>query len=330
MSALKPRSPALLFVVIVFISGSVLAQTPANTQSNYPAKPLRLVVPFPAGGPTDTLARVVAQKLIDVWGQQVVVDNRGGANGIIGQDIVAKAPADGHTMLMQSVAFAINPLLYKLPYRSDKDFLPVSLIASTSLILVTHPSVAARSISELTALAKAKPGQLNYASFGQGSIAHLAGEMFKVRAGISALHVPYKGVPQALADLIAARVQFMFPGISSALPHVDAGRLRALAVTSRERSMLAPTLPTMIEGGITNYEIGSWFGAFLPAGSPDPAVRKLNIEIAAIVVQPDVTQQFRKQGFEAAANSPLQFRDFIRAETRKFSDVIKQSGVKVE
>ncbi len=330
MAAFKPRTLSLFFVFIAAISGSVLARTSMNTPGNYPAKPLRLVVPFPAGGPTDTLARVVAHKLIDAWSQQVVVDNRGGANGIIGQDIVAKAPADGHILLMQSVAFVINPLLYKLPYQSEKDFLPVSLIASTSLILVTHPSVAARSVSELVALAKARPGELNYASFGQGSIAHLAGEMFKVRAGINAVHVPYKGVPQALGDLIAARVQFMFPGISSALPHIDAGRLRGLAVTSRERSKLALTLPTMIDSGIANFEVGSWFGAFLPAGSPDPIVRKLNLEIAAIVAQPDVTQQFRKQGFEAAANAPARFRDFIHAETRKFSDVIRQSGVKVE
>ena len=330
MTAFKLRNQLLVFISIAFISGSTLAQTLSKLEVGYPAKPLRLVVPFPAGGPTDTLARVVAQKLIDAWGQQVVVDNRGGANGIIGQDIVAKAPADGHTLLMQSVAFAINPLLYSLPYQSEKDFLPVSLIASTSLVLVAHPSVAAKSVKDLVALAKSKPGELNYASFGQGSIAHLAGEMFKVRAGINAVHVPYKGVPQALGDLIAARVQFMFPGISSALPHIDAGRLRGLAVTSRERSILALTLPTMLESGINNYEVGSWFGTFLPAGSPETIVRKLNLEIAAVVAQPEVTQQFLKQGFEAAANSPADFRVFIRAESQKFSQVIKQSGVKVE
>lgn len=302
----------------------------AHAAETYPARPVRMIVPFPAGGPTDALARVVAQKLTEAWGQQVVVDNRGGANGIIGQDLVAKATPDGYTLLMQSVAFAINPTLYKLPYDSGKDFIPVARVASTSLLLVVHPSVAATSVKELIALAKSKPGELSYASFGNGSIAHLAGEMFKTTTGVNLLHVPYKGVQQSLGDLIAGRVQLMFPGISSALPHVGAGRLRALAVTSGQRSPLAPKIPTMIEAGIPGYEVGSWFGAFFPAGTPHGIVVKLNGEIGNILQLSEIINIFRVQGFEVAGGPPAAFRSFIRAENEKFAKVVKTAGVKVD
>ncbi len=302
----------------------------ANAVDNYPAKPVRMIVPFPAGGPTDALTRVVAHKLTEAWGQQIVVDNRGGANGIIGQDIVAKAAPDGYTLLMQSVAFAVNPTLYKLPYDSTKDFIPVARIASTSLLLVVHPSVPAASVKELIALAKSKSGELSYASFGNGSIAHLAGEMFKTTTGVNLLHVPYKGVQQALGDLLAGRVQLMFPGISSALPHVGAGRLRPLAVTSRQRSPLAPTIPTMIESGIPGFDIGSWFGAFYPAGTPHNIVLKLNSGIENILQQPEIINIFRMQGFEVAGGSPTAFRSFIHSENEKFAKVVKAAGVKIE
>jgi tripartite-type tricarboxylate transporter receptor subunit TctC len=289
-----------------------------------------MIVPFPAGGPTDGLARVVAQKLGESWGQQVVVDNRGGANGIIGQGIAAKAAADGYTLLMQSVAFAINPSLYKLPYDSDRDFTPVILVASTSLVLTAYPGVPAKSVQELIALAKAKPGELAYASFGNGSIAHLAGEMFKSAAGVNLVHVPYKGVPQSIGDLIAGRVQVMFPGISSALPHAEAGRLRILAVTSRQRSQLAPRIPTMIESGVSNFEVGSWFGAFLPAGTPQYVVRRLHGEIERILKLPETVHHFQNQGFEPGGGTPQQFSTFIRGETGKFARVIEAARIKVD
>lgn len=308
------------------------ASYPAYAQGAvpYPNRPVRMIVPFPAGGPTDALARAVAQKLGDSWGQQVVVDNRGGANGIIGQEIAARAAADGYTLLMQSVAFAINPSLYKLPYDSDRDFTPAILVASTSLVLTTHPGVPAKSVQELIALAKAKPAGLAYASFGNGSIAHLSGEMFKSAAGINLVHVPYKGVPQSIGDLIAGRVQVMFPGISSALPHAEAGRLRILAVTARQRSQLAPHVPTMIESGVPNFEIGSWFGAFLPAGTPQYIVRRLHGEIDRILRLPETARQFQNQGFEPGGGTPQQFSTFIQNEAAKFSRVIKAARIKVD
>ncbi len=308
----------------------VMSGVAAHAAENFPVRPVRMIVPFPAGGPTDALARAVAQKLAEAWGQQVVVDNRGGANGIIGQDLVAKAAPDGYTLLAQSVAFAINPSLYKLPYSSEKDFVPVAQVATTSLLLVVHPSVAASSVRELTALARSKPGALSYASFGNGSIAHLAGETYKTIAGVNMLHVPYKGVPQALGDLIAGRVQLMLPGISSALPHVGAGKLCALAVTSARRSPLAPAVPTMIEGGVPGYEVGSWFGIFLPAGVSRGMVAKLNEDVVRTLQQPAMIQMFRTQGFEMAGGSAEDFRKFVRAETAKFAKVVKAAGVKVE
>lgn len=310
---------------LIFMPGAAV-----QAAEKFPVRPVRMIVPFPAGGPTDALARAVAQKLAEAWRQQVVVDNRGGANGIIGQDLVAKAAPDGYTMLAQSVAFAINPSLYKLPYDSEKDFVPVAQVATTSLLLVVHPTVAVSSARELTALARSKPGELSYASFGNGSIAHLAGETYKTIAGVNMLHVPYKGVPQALGDLIAGRVQLMFPGISSALPHVGTGKLRALAVTSARRSPLAPAVPTMIEGGIPGYEVGSWFGIFLPAGVSRGMVAKLNDDVGRALQPPAMIQMFRAQGFEMAGGSAEAFRKFVRIETAKFAKVVKAAGVKVE
>ncbi len=298
--------------------------------ASYPARPIRMIAPFPAGGPTDALARVIAQKLTEAWPQQVVVDNRAGANGIIGQDLAAKAPPDGYTLLMQSVAFVINPSLYKLPYDSAKDFIPVIPVASTTLVLAVYPGVAARSVQELVTLAKGKPGALSYASFGNGSIAHLAGEMFKNAGHIDLVHVPYKGVPQAITDLLAGRVQAMFPGISSALPHRESGRLRILAVTSRKRSQLAADLPTMTESGFAGFDVGSWFGAFVPAGTPRDTVTRLHSDIQRALLQPDTVRQFNAQGFEVAGGSSEAFAAFIRRETEKFSVVIKAAGVKVD
>lgn len=325
------RGPIVKTIYRCCIGASLVwAPTMGAAAESYPTKPVRMVVPFPAGGPTDTLARVVAQKLTKAWGQQVVVDNRGGANGIIGQDIAGKAAPDGYTVLMQSVAFAINPSLYKLPYDSDRDFIPVVLVASTALVLATHPGVSAATVRELIALAKTKPRSLTYASFGNGSIAHLAGEMFKSAAGIDMLHVPYKGVPQSIGDLIGGRVQLMFPGISSALPHAEAGRLRILAVTSAQRSALAPQTPTMIESGVPGFEVGSWFGAFVPAGTPPEIVGRLHKDIESILQSRDTVRQFQSQGFEVGGGSPSEFSAFIGREKGKFARVVKAAGVKVE
>jgi tripartite-type tricarboxylate transporter receptor subunit TctC len=298
---------------------------------DYPNKPLRMIVPFPAGGPTDLTARIIGQKLSEAWHQQVVVDNRGGANGIIGQDAVAKANPDGYTLMVQSIAFSVNPALYKLPYDPIKDFIPVTQTGSTPLMLVVNPAVQAKTLKELIALAKAKPNQLNYASFGQGSIAHLAGEMLKNMAGIQMIHVAYKGVPQSVSDVIAGQCQVMFPTITSALQHVNSGKLRGIAVTSRQR--LAPSvseLPTMIEAGLPGYETGTWHGVFLPGGTPQPLVTRLYTEVVRIIKLPDVKELFISQGFEPLGTSTEEFTKFTRAEMEKYAKVVKAANVKVE
>ncbi|MDB5867052.1 MAG: hypothetical protein JWO70_4858 [Betaproteobacteria bacterium] len=302
----------------------------ADATDTYPQRPIRMVVPFPAGGPTDISARILAQKLTETWGRQVVVDNRGGANGIIGQDAAAKANPDGYTILVQSVAFAVNPSLYKLPYDTDRDFLPVTLVAATPLMLVVNPAVPASNVKELVALAKAKPNQLNYASFGNGSIAHLAGELLKTSAGVSMTHVAYKGVPQSISDVVAGQCQVMFPTIPSALPFTKSNRLRGLAVTSRQRTALAPELPTMPEAGVRGYEASTWFGVFFPAGVPQPIVGKTHATLLRIMAQAEVKSQFDSQGFELQPMKPEEFRRFIRAETEKYAKVVKAAGVKVE
>ena len=317
-----------------FVAGMlVLACTATSAQtavSNYPDRPLRLIVPFPAGGPTDISARIIGQKLTEAWGQPVVVDNRAGANGIIGQDAAAKAKPDGYTLLLQSVAFAVNPSLYKLPYDSDRDFLPVTLVASTPLMLVVNPAVPARDVGELIALAKAKPGQINFASFGNGSIAHLSGELLNTTSGIRMTHVAYKGVPQSLGDVITGQVEVMLPTIPSALPHVRSGKLRGLAVTSRQRSPLAPELPTMIEAGIPGYEASTWFGFFFPAGTPPAIVARLHAEVVRILGLAEVRSQFKNQGFDPVGNTPEEFRRYIREEMEKYANIVKAAGVKVE
>jgi tripartite-type tricarboxylate transporter receptor subunit TctC len=329
-TAIKLRALSVLASIITCTVIGAHNATAADNREGYPARPIRMVVPFPAGGPTDISARILAQKLTEGWTRQVVVDNRGGANGIIGQDAAAKANPDGYTILVQSVAFAVNPSLYTLPYDSEKDFLPVTLVAATPLMLVINPGVPAHSVKELVALAKAKPSQLNYASFGNGSIAHLAGELLKTSAGITMTHVAYKGVPQSISDVVSGQCQVMFPTIPSALPFTKSNRLRGLAVTSPQRSPLSPELPTMPEAGVRGYEASTWFGVFFPAGVAHPILSKLHAELLRIMAQPDVKAQFDSQGFTLQPMKPDEFRRFIRAETDKYARVVKAAGVKVE
>jgi tripartite-type tricarboxylate transporter receptor subunit TctC len=309
----------------------LLVSAGAVHADDYPTKPLRMIVPFPAGGPTDLTARIIGQKLSEAWHQQVVVDNRGGANGIIGQDAVAKANPDGYTLMVQSIALSVNPALYKLPYDPVRDFIPVTQTGSTPLMLVVHPAVPAKSLKELIAYARSRPNQLNYASFGQGSIAHLAGEMLKTMADIQMIHVAYKGVPQSVGDTISGQCQLMFPTITSALPHVNSGKLRGIAVTSRQR--LAPAvsdLPTMIEAGLPGYETGTWHGVFLPAATPKPLVTRLYTEVVRIIKLPDVKELFLSQGFDPLGTTSEEFAKFTRSEMEKYAKVVKSANIKVE
>jgi len=310
-----------------------LAAAPlAGAQSTYPTKPVRLVVPFPAGGTTDILARAAAQKLSEAWGQQVIVDNRPGAGGNIGAELVAKAPPDGYTLLMGTVGtHAINASLYsKLPYDHVKDFAPAILVAGVPNVLVVNPSLPVNSVADLIAYAKANPGKLNFASSGSGTSIHLSGELFKTLAGVQMTHVPYKGSAPALTDLMGGQVQLMFDNLPSSLAFIKAGKLRALAVTSTSRAAALPDVPTMIEAGVPGFEASSWFGIVAPAGTPREAVMRINGDVAKWLASPDARERLSSQGAIAAGGSPEDFARHIASDTAKWARVVKESGAKVD
>ncbi|HEY5861743.1 MAG TPA: tripartite tricarboxylate transporter substrate binding protein, partial [Casimicrobiaceae bacterium] len=304
----------------------------ASTQTPYPTKPVRVVVPFPAGGTTDILARAASQKLSETWGQQALVDNRPGAGGNIGAELVAKAPPDGYTLLMGTVGtHAINASLYpKMPYDHVKDFAPVILVAGVPNVLVVHPSLPVNSVQELIAYAKANPGKLNFASSGSGTSIHLSGELFKVMTGVQMTHIPYKGSAPALTDLVGGQVQLMFDNLPSSLAFIKAGKLRALAVTSAQRSPALPDVPTVAESGVPGFEASSWFGLLAPAGTPRDIVTKINADTQKWLASPDAKDKLAAQGAAAAGGSPEDFAKHIQAETAKWARVVKESGAKVE
>ena len=304
----------------------------AFAQPAYPTKPIRIVVPFPPGGTTDILARAAAQKMTEAWKEKAVVDNRPGAGGNIGAELVAKAPADGYTLLMGTVGtHAINASLYaKMPYDHVKDFAPVILVAAVPNVLVVHPSVPATTVAELIAYAKANPGKLNFASSGSGTSIHLAGELFKVMAGVQMTHVPYKGSAPAIADLLGGQVQLMFDNLPSALPQIRAGKLRALAVTSSQRAAALPDVPTIAESGLPGYEASSWFGLLAPAGTPADIVAKINGEVARWLASPEAKEKLLAQGANAAGGTPEDFARHIATETAKWQKVVRESGAKVD
>ena len=318
-----------LAITFAFVLGILPADALAQS---YPSRPVRLVVPFPAGGTTDILARAMAEKLSGALGQQFVVDNRPGAGGNIGSDIVAKSPPDGYTLLMGTVGtHAINPSLYpKMPYDHVKDFVPVVLVAGVPNVLVVNPTVPAKTVAELIALAKEKPGTINFASSGNGTSIHLSGELFKLLAGVQIAHVPYKGSAPALTDLIGGQVQIMFDNLPSALPHIKGGKLRALAVTSSKRAPALPDLPTIAESGVAGFEASSWFGILAPAATPRDIVQRINAEANKALHAPDMREKLLAQGAEAVGNSPEFFADTIRTETVKWAKVVKDSGARVD
>lgn len=321
------RRPALSFAAAL----AILAPHAAAADA-YPAKPLRFVVAFPPGGGTDIIARSIAQKLAERIAQQVVVDNRPGAGGNIGTDMVAKSAPDGYTLLMGSAGpLAINASLFgKMPFDPIKDLAPVTLAASTPNVLVVHPSLKAATVNDLIALAKARPGEINFASSGHGTPAHLAGELFNSMAGVKMVHVPYKGAAPALSDLLGGQVQLMFSTMPPALPHVKDGKLRALAVTSAKRSPAAPGLPTVDEIALQGFEANTWHGVVVPARTPSAIVARLNREIVAILHLPDVVERLSGQGAEPVGSTPREFAAYIRAETLKWARVVRESGAKAE
>ena len=312
------------------LATSLLA-TAALAQS-YPAKPIRLIVPFAAGGGNDNVARLVGKHLSDNLGQQLVIDNRPGAGGVLGAELAAKAVPDGYTLFLGGVgSHAVNPNLnVSLPYDPIRDFAPVALLAQAPLVLVVHPSVPADSITAFVALARSRPGQLNYASNGNGSSSHLAAVMFDSMTGVDMVHVPYKGLSPALTDLLSGRVQLMFSSVVAILPHIKAGKLRGLAVTGSRRLASMPNLPTIAESGLPGYEASSWYGVLAPAGTPREIVARLNAELVKALEQPEVRTSLLAEGAEPIGGSPEQFAAHIRSEMERLGKMIREAKIRPE
>jgi tripartite-type tricarboxylate transporter receptor subunit TctC len=309
-----------------------MSSATAVAASSYPDRPIRLIAPFAAGGPSDIMARLVSLKLNESMGQPIVVDNRAGAGGAVGCEIAAKAAPDGYTLLLGSSGnLSVNPSLYKkLPYDPVKDFQPITQLEAGPQVLVVHPAVAAKSVQELIALAKARPHALNFASGGTGTGNHLASELFKATAGIDIVHVPYKGTGQALTDLVGGQVQMMMSSLLPAIPQIKAGRLRGLAVTSVKRTPVLPELPTIAESGMAGFETTSWHGILVPAKTPKVIATRLHDELVKMLAQPDVRARLASEGIDAIGNTPQEFAAYIRSETVKYAKVIKQAGIKAD
>jgi len=298
----------------------------------YPVRPIRLIVPYPPGGPTDLIGRVVSELLGKRLGQQVIVDNRGGAATVIGAEIAARSPADGYTLLLATITtLAVTPALQKkLPYQPERDFTPISMLAVQPYLLAVNPSLPASSVKQLVAHAKANPGKLSFASAGIGAGAHLAGEMLKYMAAIDVVHIPYKGTGPAMTDLISGQVSYLFGGISAVYPHAQAGKLRVLAVSSAKRSPALPDIPTVAEGGIAGYGTNSWNSLVAPRGTAKPIVDRLNAETVAVLNQPEVRERLRGQGIDPDPGTPAQLAAHIKSEAARFDKLIKAIGLKTE
>ncbi len=311
---------------------AMLIMASAAPAQTYPIRPIRWVVTYPPGGPTDVVARAIGAKLTEAWGQQIVIDNRAGAGGVIGTDIAAKAVPDGYTLLFgTSAGLTINPALNsKLPYDAVKDFAPVSLLVLNPQILVVHPAVPVNSVKELIALAKARPGQLNYASVGLGSPNHMGMELLKALTGIDIVHVPYKGTGPAITDLLGGQVQVMFNSMPSVIPLVASGKLKGLAVGSVQRSPAVPDIPTVAEAGVPGFENVTWYGMFAPAKTPHDIIVKLNKQVVQILASPEMAQRLASQGAEPRSSTPEELTKFMRVESERWKKVIKTAGIKVE
>jgi tripartite-type tricarboxylate transporter receptor subunit TctC len=313
-----------LCISCAWIAGDAAAQT-------YPTKPIRMIVPFSPGGTSDTIARILGQKMTEAWGQQVVVDTRPGASGIIGAEVAMRAPADGYTLLHANMSqFATNPFLYKVSYDTLRDFAPISLVAMAPQLLVIHPGVPAKSVQELVQLARTKTGSLNFGSGGAGTLAYSAGELFKAMAGVTLVHVPYKGTILALNDLLGGRLEILFSDMPIALPHTKAGKLRALAVTSAKRSVLLPDMPTIAESGVAGYALDNSWGVLARQSTPRPIIARLNAEIVRIHALPEVKDRYAGFGLEAVTSTSEQYRKFIESEADKFGKIIKSTGARVD
>ena len=319
-----------LFAIAITIFAGVVLSAPVAAQS-YPAKAVRIVVPFPPGGPADVLGRMLGQKLAERWSQSVVIDNRGGAAGNIGAEHVARSPADGYTLLLNATSHVVNASMYtKLTFDPFRDFTPVTEVASYMLVLVVHPSVPVTTLAQFVALAKARPGQISVANTGAGTPTQLAAELFKSAAGINLLLVPYKGAAPANTDLLGGQVVAMFNNPINALPYAKTGKLRALAVTGMQRLSIAPELPTIAESGYPNFEAGTWYGFFGPAQLPPEIVAKIHADVVAVLRLPDIQQKLAAQGWDSIGNSPAEFAAVLKADFDKWAKVVKAAGLRAE
>jgi tripartite-type tricarboxylate transporter receptor subunit TctC len=318
------RFASLVFVGITFCG-------PAAAQQ-YPARPIRMIIGFPPGGGTDIVGRIVGQRLSEVLGQQILPDNRGGASGQIAAELTAKAPPDGYTVMMAHIAaISILPSLYpKMPYDAARDFAPITLVAIGPNLLVVHPSVPVKNVKELVAFAKARPGQLHYASPGAGTVQHLAAELFKLQAKVDMLHVPYKGSGQSIVDLIAGHVHLNFDSVPPVLPHVRSGRLRALAVTSEKRFSILPDIPTVTEGGVPGFDLSTWWGLVAPAAVSKDIIARLQAETVRVLREPGVKEKIAFAGADTVGNTADEFAAYIRAERAKYARIVKEANIKLD
>jgi len=310
--------------------GSTHAQSPATTPT-YPSKQVRLITTYPPGGASDIMARIIAQKLREIWGQTVIVENKGGANGSIGLEYAARQPADGSSFVLGNMGpVSINPLITKVPYDIARDFLPVTMVASAPTVLIVHPSMPVKNLLELVALARAKPRSINYGTAGPGTLGHLGGEMMKRLAKIDIVHVPYKGGVLAIQDVLGGHVQMMFADPQPVLQHIRSGKARALAVTSGKRSSVLPEVPTFAEAGLPGFVAENWWGMFLPAGTPKSIVDKLQADLATAMGSADIKQKFEDMSVEALSSTPEALRDFARAESERWGKLVKEADIRGE
>ncbi len=308
----------------------LLALTAGVLADDYPSRPIRLIIPFPPGGSNDVVGRLVAQQLGTVLGQQVFVDNRGGAGGVIGTDVAAKAAPDGYTLLVVSLAHAVNASLYKLPYDHEKAFAPVAMFGSGTNVVAVNPDLPVNSLQELIALAKKKPGELNYASAGVGSFQHLGGELFKLMAGVDIVHVPFRGGGPAMVDVMGGHTKIVFSSLIQTTPHVKAGKLKALATGGAKRNPVLPDVPTVAEAGVPGYEANNWWGMLAPAGTPPAIVDKLNKAVSAALDAPELQAQFEKEGATVIKMQPTEFGKYVQTETEKWARVVKEAHISAQ
>jgi tripartite-type tricarboxylate transporter receptor subunit TctC len=321
---MRPTVPACAAIAIIAgFAGMAAAQ-------DYPQRPVRVVVPFSAGGPAELIARLVGQKLTEQTGQQFIVDARGGGGGTIGVEIVSKSAPDGYTLLLHTVGHAITPSLYrKLPYDAARDFVPIAIAYTSQLMMIVHPSVPAKSVQDLVALARAKPGQLTYASSGNGGISHLAMHLFTTMAGVQMTHVPYKGMAPGLADVVAGQVNVVTPDPAVALPHVKSGRVVPLGLTAK-RIPAAPQIPTIAEAGVPGYEVAVWYGFLAPRGTPRPVIDRIHRGVVQAMASSDIRDRYLNEGADVAVRGPQEFETLLRGEFAKWSKVVKDSGVRID